>query len=451
MAKSAKIYECSHCGAQYPKWVGQCSECGKWGTVQEEAGGDAAAPTALASRADTLNAVKAHEPTSFAQISTTALPRVSTGIAEVDRVLGGGVVPGGLLLLGGDPGIGKSTIVAQMAQGILNNTDKQSSVLYVSGEESGHHIAMRLQRLGITDERLTFLAEQHIEVIVKTAMEYKPSLLIVDSIQTVASSLTDGEPGSVNQLKACTVRLLEFAKSSNIPVLIIGHVTKGGELGGPKTLEHIVDTVMYLEGDRFHQYRLLRAVKNRFGSTSEIGVFEMVGEGLREVTNASELFVQERSKASGSVMTTVVEGSRIFLVEVQALVNRTNFGYPQRKSSGFDLNRLNLLLAVLQRRAGLPVDTIDVYVNVVGGMRFVDPGMDAAVCLAIASALHDVVVPSEVGVWGEVGLGGEIRTVGREDDRQKEAKRFGLTKTVSAKNTKTVDALLRIIAPEKKK
>lgn len=434
------MFVCSHCDSQFPKWVGQCTECGKWGTVHQQEKTESTAPAALRSRAEFLDSAKAVEPHALfgpkAKKQSLNTKRIHTDIEEVDRVLGGGFVEGECVLLGGDPGIGKSTLVAQMAAGILHSAKKDATVLYVSGEESEDQVRLRLDRLGIQDAGLLFLAEQHIEVVCKTAVEQKPALLIIDSIQTVASSATDGEPGSVNQLKACAVRLLECAKSSGIPVLIIGHVTKGGELGGPKTLEHIVDAVLYIEGDRHHQYRLLRAVKNRFGSTSEVGVFEMQELGLQPVKNAAEVFVEERSHASGSVMTSVVEGSRVFFIEVQALVNKTAFGYPQRKSVGFDGNRLNVLIAVLERRLHVALDTHDVYINVVGGVKFTDPALDAAVCAALISAFTNTIVKDNIVIWGEVGLGGEVRSVSRQKEREKEAKRFGFTTVISGPSMK---------------
>ncbi len=428
------VYRCGNCDAQCPKWAGRCSECGKWGTLEKESAAEAETPKAQ--RREALATVRAAHTTAFTQISADTVARLSTGITECDRVFGGGIVPGAVMLLGGDPGIGKSTLVAQIA-GRLGR-----DVLYVSGEESAAQLKLRLDRLQIDQSHLQFLGEEHVEVICKTVLDMKPALVVIDSIQTVASSAVDGEPGSVNQIRASTVRFLETAKESNVPMLLIGHVTKGGELGGPKTLEHIVDVVLYLEGDRQQQFRLLRAVKNRFGSTNEVGVFEMHETGLQEVANPSERFLHDRSYHAGTCVTAVLEGSRVFLIEVQALVNKTTFGFPQRKASGFDLNRLQLLLAVLDRRAHIAFDTSDVYINIVGGGRIAEPAMDLAVCVALVSALRDVAIPRECVVWGEVGLGGEVRAVSRERDRAKEAKRFGLNTVVSAADCTTVtDAL----------
>lgn len=439
MSGAQKIFYCTHCDAQFPKWVGQCTQCGKWGTV-EASSASASGGTAQKKHRNDVEGAAAATSIALSSVSASEVHRRPTGIGECDRVLGGGIVPGSLILIGGDPGIGKSTLVAQIAAGV------NAPVLYVSGEESAQQVKMRLDRMDINDASLQFVSEEHIESVCKTILQLKPALVIIDSIQTVASSSVDAEPGSVNQIKACTVRLLDVAKQSGVPIMIVGHVTKGGELGGPKTLEHIVDVVLYLEGDQHHQFRLLRSVKNRFGATNEVGVFEMQEQGLKEVQNPSAHVLQDRSTSSGSCMTVVSEGQRLFLIEVQALVNKTAFGYPQRKVSGVDLNRLNVLLAVLQRRAGLPLDAYDVYVNVVGGLRWNDPALDAAVCVAIASALADVPVDARTVVWGEVGLGGELRAVSRQKERTAEAKRFGLTAVVAASAVRSIgDALARVV------
>lgn len=440
MSKSKTVFECTNCGGQFPKWSGQCTECGKWGTLEEGAVGGATV-TPSQQRKEERKGIKAGKPQAFTGIEVKTAERLSSTVGEFDRVLGGGIVPGSLVLIGGHPGIGKSTLVAQVAGSISGR------VLYVSGEESAQQIKMRFDRLGINQSGLEYLGDVSVEVVCKTIeeVESRPAVVIVDSIQTMASGYVDSEPGSVSQVKASTVQLLEVAKATSVPILIIGHVTKGGDLGGPKTLEHIVDTVLYLEGDRNHQFRILRSVKNRFGSTKEIGVFEMKREGLVEVKNPSEVFIAERSEASGSCMTAVVEGNRVFLLEVQALVNKTAFGYPQRKCSGFDLNRLNLLLAVLQRRADLPFDSHDVYINVVGGVEFNEPSMDLAVCVALVSALKNQAVSKETIAWGEVGLGGELRAVPRHEERTKEALRFGLKHGITPKTAKTLtDAIKQV-------
>lgn len=431
MEKNGYIYECTHCQNQTAKWSGRCLECGKWGTLEKVASLSAALANQAAhithaqKRTAALAGVKAKAPTAFTQISAAPVQRLVTHITEFDRVLGGGIVPGSLILLGGDPGIGKSTLVAQAAVGV------GQKVLYVSGEESGEQIKMRLDRLPLKQNNLLFLAEEHVETICQTIVQHRPALAIVDSIQTVASSSVGAEPGSVNQIKVSTVRFLEIAKSSGIPILLIGHVTKGGELGGPKTLEHLVDAVVYLEGDAQHQFRILRSVKNRFGSTNEIGVFTMAAAGLVEVSNPSQVFLRERSLSAGSCITASVEGSRILLLEVQALVTRTPFGFPQRKCSGFDLNRLNLLLAVLASRAGLQLGDYDVHVNIAGGMRVNEPAVDLAVVLAIVSAVRGKVIDKNVVAFGEVGLGGEVRSITRQKERSKEAQHFGFKNIIA--------------------
>lgn len=429
------LFSCSHCDAQSQKWAGRCLDCGSWGTLHP-ATEHVDAVTHKQKAQVAISGVAAATPVSFTGKVPRSLTRIPTGIAEVDRVCGGGIVPGALMLIGGDPGIGKSTLVAQIAGGI------GKKVLYVSGEESFEQVKMRFDRLNVVQKNIQFLNEEQVEIICKTIQEEKPSLVIIDSIQTVATSAVDSEPGSVNQIKASTIRFLEVAKSLHVPILLIGHVTKEGSLGGPKTLEHIVDVVCYLEGDRTHQFRLLRAAKNRFGATSEIGIFEMQGAGLKEVQNPSQRLMQEREQYAGSVVSAVVEGSRVFLIEVQALVARTAFGFPQRKASGFDLNRLHVLLAVLQKRSGVDLSQHDVYINIVGGMRADDPALDLAVCVSVVSALTDHGIDPKTLVWGEVGLSGEIRSTALDEQRISEGKRFGCTSGVYRKKYKTVsDAL----------
>jgi DNA repair protein RadA/Sms len=350
--------------------------------------------------------------------------RVGTTIGELDRVLGGGVVPGSLVLLGGAPGIGKSTLALQMACAV-------KGTLYISGEESVEQIKLRAHRLSANDGALKLLSANELEPILATVIHEKPSLVILDSIQTVTTEDVDGEAGSVSQIRACTVKILEIAKQHHIPFIIIGHVTKDGSVSGPKTLEHLVDTVLYFEGDRQHVYRLLRATKNRFGATDEVGVFQMTGAGLVEVRNPSAAFLNDRSAASsGSVLTCLMEGTRALLVEVQALVTKTAFGYPVRKASGFDLNRLHVLLAVLQKRAGLPLEQYDVHVNIVGGIEAEEPAADLAVALAIASSFKDKVLGNDMVAFGEIGLGGEIRAVSQTEKRLKECEQLGLKRVL---------------------
>lgn len=409
-----QIFSCAHCGAQYPKWVGRCAECGQWGTIALEQG-------AAAEQRQSTAAVVAGKVVALSQVGSAATQRLHTQIGEVDRVLGGGIVPGAVVLLAGEPGIGKSTLVLQMASGC---EVEAKSVLYVAGEESPEQIRLRIERLGLELKRLIFLSETDVLVVQKTIEQEKPGLVIVDSIQTMQHPDMPSEAGSVSQIRAAASVLLQGAKQHHVPVILIGHVNKDGMVAGPKVLEHLVDCVLYLEGERTHPYRVLRADKNRFGSTNEVGVFDMQERGLEEVTNPSEMFLDGRSTVSGSCVAALMEGSRPLLIEVQALVQKTVFGLPLRKSSGFDLNRLHVLLAVLEKRAGVPVSTQDVHVNVVGGLRVDDPGVDLAVCLAVASAALNKIIPSGVMAVGEVGLGGEVRPVGRLAERVAEAKKL---------------------------
>lgn len=409
-----QIFSCGHCGAQYPKWVGRCAECGKWGSVSLEQG-------AVAEQRQSTAGVEAGKVVALAEVGSAAQVRLHTRIGEVDRVLGGGVVPGEVVLLAGEPGIGKSTLVLQMATGC---EAAAKSVLYVAGEESPEQIRLRIERLGLKPQQLKFLPETDVLVVQKTIEQEKPGLVIVDSIQTMQHPDVPSEAGSITQIRATASVLLQGAKQHHVPVILIGHVNKDGMVAGPKVLEHLVDCVLYLEGERTHPYRVLRADKNRFGSTNEVGVFDMQERGLEEVTNPSELFLDGRSTVSGSCVAALMEGSRALLIEVQALVQKTVFGMPMRKASGFDLNRLHVLLAVLEKRAGVPVSTQDVHVNVVGGLRVDDPGVDLAVCLAVASAALNKIIPAGVMAVGEVGLGGEVRPVARLADRVQEAKKL---------------------------
>lgn len=461
MSTLQTIYECSKCGAQFSKWAGRCLECGAWGSLCEtEKLKNGKMKKLETPPAPVIN---------FNEITGKDFERIKTGIGELDQVLGGGIVPGSLILLGGEPGIGKSTLVAQLAASAIvrspstalriNSATKQSlkiatppsaarndKTLYISGEESAEQIKMRLDRLGLKTNSLQFLGETNIETICSTIEKLKPHLAIVDSIQTMATSELPSEAGSINQVRACTVKLLETAKKNNIPIFIIGHVTKEGQVAGPKTLEHLVDTVLYLEGERFHSYRLLRAVKNRFGRTDEVGIFEMTGSGLAEVKNPSAIFLEERDEnIAGSAVTCVVEGSRPLLVEIQSLVTRTYFGYPQRRSSGFDLNRLQLLLAVLSRRAGINLGMHDVHLNVAGGYRIAEPACDLAAVLAIASAFKNKPLPKEMITFGEIGLGGEVRTTSQIEKRINEAEKMGF-KTFLTPNFKSpISSKIKII------
>ncbi len=419
--KNTVIFECTNCGAQYQKWAGRCLECGKWGTLTQTAKQNAESKS-------TQNTKKpSAKVQTLSEIQTQSVQRISTQMKELDTVLGGGIVPGSFLLLGGEPGIGKSTLTLQIALTL-------PQTLYISGEESVDQIHMRAKRIGITGSvpSIKLANETNVEIISSTIAEHKPRLAIVDSIQTLYSDDVEGEPGNVSQVRACAVKLLETAKSTGTSIILIGHVTKEGSVAGPRTLEHLVDTVLYLEGDRYHDIRILRAVKNRFGSTDEIGMFEMNELGLKQVENPSQRLLAERGQnMPGSVVTCLMEGSRPLLVEIQALVNKTVFGYPVRKASGFDLNRLHVLIAVLQKRANLNLGQYDVHVNVVGGITADEPGADLAVALAVASAYKDTTLGNDLAVFGEVGLGGEIRSVRFLEKRMKECEQLGMKRVLT--------------------
>ena len=422
MPKPPKIiYTCSKCDAQFPRWLGQCPECNSWGTIEKQL------------ENSKFQTAKSDLPTGkiieFDKIIGKDVERLKTGIEEFDQVLGGGIVPGSLILLGGEPGIGKSTLVLQI-------TDKApDSILYVSGEESAEQIKMRMDRLGLRSKNLKFLGETNIEIICATVEKKKSKIVIIDSIQTMFFSGLPSEAGSVNQVRACTVKLLEAAKKSGASVFIVGHVTKEGLVAGPKTLEHLVDRVVYLEGDRYHQLRLLRTIKNRFGSTNEVGVFEMWEKGLKEIKNPSQVFLQQREEhRSGSVVTAVMQGNRPFLIEVQALVTRTVYGYPQRRATGFDFNRLQLLIAVLTKICGLNLSNLDVFINIAGGIKIEEPACDLAICMAIASGYKNKAIDPNLAVFGEIGLGGEIRVVPQSERRIKEISKLGFKTAIIPKN-----------------
>lgn len=421
MSKAKKIFSCSNCDAQFPRWQGQCSQCGKWGTLTEEIIG-------TKKEAKKTFQVKPGKVFNFSEIKISHnKTRQLTNIEEFDRTVGGGLVAGGITLIGGEPGIGKSTLILQVA-------DKIADTVYVSGEESASQVKMRLDRLRLDPKAIDFLGETDIEVICATIKKEKPKLAVIDSIQTVYLDEVDSEPGSISQIKACTTKLIEVAKQENIAVIIVGHVTKAGDMSGPKTLEHLVDTVLYLEGDKHHAYRVLRAVKNRFGSTDEIGVFDMRQTGLVGIKNPSEIFLTNKNKAiSGSAITTTLEGSRAFLAEIQALTNFTSFGYPQRKSVGVSLNRLQILIAVLGKRCRLDLSKKDVYLNVVGGLNITDPSADLAIAMAIASSALDRPLDNKTLFIGEIGLAGEIRLIGQLAKRVKEAQKFGFKEVVVGK------------------
>lgn len=402
--------------------MGKCEQCGAWNSFVEEA-----APTS--SGFGKAKATAALTPVKLESVETKRLPRVTTGIGEVDQVLGGGIVPGSVMLLSGDPGIGKSTITLQIAASVA----RASKVLYVSGEESQTQIKLRAERMKVTADNLDLLTETNIDAIAATIEQGGYGLVIIDSIQTMAVEALTGSPGTVGQITASAQVLQSLAKRHNISTLIIGHVTKEGTIAGPKILEHLVDVVLYLEGDRYGSFKALRGIKNRFGSTSEVGIFEMGEYGLTTVENPSEALLAERQPGAGSVVLATLEGTRPLLVEVQALVSATAFGYPKRTAVGFDLNRLNLLVAVLTKRAGLNLSSSDIYVNVVGGLRVTEPAADLAIILSIASAFKDAAIPKNLVAFGEVGLSGEVRSVTQVSKRMDEAARLGLTFAITPK------------------
>ena len=416
MARTKTIYTCSNCGVQSPKWLGRCPSCDGWNTFVEEVvvkkkvSGDSEAKRTTG------------HPLTLGQIDGERYSgRISFGINEFDRVLGGGIVPGSVVLLGGEPGIGKSTLALQVALNLDNR-----KVLYVSGEESLQQIKLRADRLGMNNSTCLFLCETSLDYIINNAESIKPDLLVVDSVQTVSTELVESSPGSISQVRECASSIIDFAKSSGTAVILIGHINKEGSLAGPKVLEHMVDTVLQFEGDSNYMYRILRANKNRFGSTNELGIFEMRSEGLREIANPSEqLLPSGNNVVSGTAVASAVQGIRPFLIEIQALVSSAAYGTPQRSSTGFDLRRLNMLLAVLEKRAGFKLLAKDVFINVAGGLKINDPATDLAVICAILSSNIDIATDHTTCFAGEVGLTGEIRAVSRIEQRISEASRLG--------------------------
>lgn len=421
MAKIKSVYICSECGYESPKWFGKCPGCGEWNTMNEELPASAKIGNSIG-RNSAVNQVMA-----LSEITENVEKRISTGINEFDRVLGGGIVLGSLVLISGDPGIGKSTILLQMCQ----HLGKNKKVLYVSGEESANQIKMRAIRLGVTSENLFILPQTDVGIIVETIKYDKPDIVIIDSIQTMVYDEISSSAGSVTQVRECTNIFMHTAKGLGIPILVVGHVNKDGAIAGPKVLEHIVDTVLYFEGEKNYSYRILRGVKNRFGSTNEIGVFEMTGEGLKEVLNPSLMMISGRPKnTSGTCVACVMEGTRPILAEVQGLVCATGFGTPRRMSTGFDYNRMSMLLAVLEKRAGYFFNNMDAYINVIGGLKLDEPAADLTVALALTSSLKDKPVSDNVLAFGEVGLAGEIRAVSNCEQRVAEAHRLGFEKCI---------------------
>jgi DNA repair protein RadA/Sms len=436
MAKNpATIYVCQNCGHQARKWIGKCPDCGEWNSFVEERFRATAQAVGKGSTISNLRLVRETKPISYGEIESQDDARTSSGIDEFDRVLGGGIVPGSLVLIGGSPGIGKSTLVAQVADKLSANDLK---VLYVSGEESERQIKMRGERLGLNAENLFLLPETNLEAILAETDKMKPDIIIVDSIQTVFSPNIESAPGSVSQVREVAGQFMIFAKQTATPVFLIGHVTKEGSIAGPKALEHIVDTVLYFEGDRHHNHRIIRATKNRFGAANEIGVFEMTGEGLIAVGNPSEVFLQERPEgASGSVVTVCMEGTRPMLVEIQALVSGSKYGTGRRMAQGFDQNRTALLIAVLEKRLGFQLMGDDVFINIAGGLEVDEPAADLGVIAAIASSYRNLPIPADVAVFGEVGLTGEVRGSLQAQVRAREAQTLGFKKLILPATNKT--------------
>ena len=421
MAKLKRAYFCSSCGYETPKWLGKCPSCGEWNTITEHV--VAKESSAVSSR---LSSVPHVEPRKVQDIEEHTTVRVDVGIKEVNRVLGGGMVPGSLILLGGEPGIGKSTLSLQLAL-----TDNGLRTLYVSGEESAEQIKMRATRLGIRNQECTVFTETLLENIVAQIEELRPDVVIIDSIQTISTDLVESSAGSVTQIRECAATLLKVAKSLGIAVFIIGHITKEGSIAGPKILEHIVDVVLQFEGDGNHTYRILRGIKNRFGATYEIGVFEMREEGLREVANPSEILLSHYDEPlAGTAVGAAVDGMRPYLIEVQALVSGAAYGTPQRSTTGFDQRRLNMLLAVLEKRVGMKMFQKDVFLNFAGGFKIADTGMDLAVVAAIVSSYYDRALMEGVCCAGEIGLSGEVRPAPRTEQRIAEAARLGFKRIV---------------------
>ncbi len=424
MAKAKTVYYCQNCGYQTGKWMGRCPSCGEWNTIAEE----------VVSKPDdkkrgSITGGKNRQPVSIKDIGSETENRIDTRSTELNRVLGGGLVKGSLVLLGGEPGIGKSTLLLQIAMNMPG-----TKILYVSGEESYKQIKMRADRLGIINEQCYLLNETLTTAVFQQIEKLKPEILIIDSIQTLYTDVLDSSPGSISQIRETAAELQRFAKSADVPVFLIGHITKEGSLAGPKVLEHMVDTVLHFEGDRHYGFRILRSVKNRFGSTSELGIFEMQSGGLREVLNPSEILLSQRNdNASGVTIAAMLEGQRPMLIETQALVTNATYGTPQRSTTGFDLRRMNMLLAVLEKRSGIRMGNKDVFLNIAGGIRVDDPAIDLAVVSAIISSVEDIPVSKGTCFSAEAGLSGEIRAVTRIESRISEAEKLGFEKIIISK------------------
>jgi len=417
-----RVFQCQNCGYASPKWIGKCPDCGAWNSFIEE--------VVEEEKKHTLNTMDKPQPLSLSSVELSVTDRISTGIGELDRVLGGGIVKGSLILIGGDPGIGKSTLLLQASSSIA----KFGKVLYVSAEESLAQIKLRAERLKINLPDIFLLSETSVERIIECARQDDFAAIIIDSIQTVYTEDAVSAPGSVSQIRESATKFMHLAKTTAVPVFLIGHVTKEGAIAGPRVLEHLVDTVLYFEGDRGYAYRILRSVKNRFGPANEIGVFEMTGMGLEEVTNPSLLFLSEHANSSGSVVTATIEGTRAILTEIQALVTPSNFGMPRRNFIGVDYQRVNLLVAVLEKRGRLNLQGADIFINVVGGLKITEPSQDLAVVSAIVSSFRDTPLPEGVVVFGEIGLSGEVRAISQTEIRLREASRIGMKVAIIPKS-----------------
>lgn len=432
MSKVKSAYFCQNCGYEAPKWLGKCTSCGEWNTFVEEVI-EKNIPSVVAFSTNSRNA----KPQAIHTIVNQEHSRILLKDGELNRVLGGGLVPGSLILFGGEPGIGKSTLLLQMAI-----EEEKLNVLYVSGEESEQQIKMRAERIGLTNQQCYILTETNVQNIFKQAEETQPELLIIDSIQTLYSTQIESSPGSISQVRECTAQLLRYAKQTGVPVFLIGHITKEGSLAGPKVLEHMVDAVLQFEGDRNHVYRLLRSIKNRFGSTNELGIYEMLGTGLRQVDNPSEILITNTdSSLSGISIGATLEGMRPILVEVQALVSTAAYGTPQRSSTGFDSKRLNMLLAVMEKRCGFKLGAKDVFLNIAGGIKVDDPAIDLAVIAAVLSSNADLPIAKNISLSAEIGLSGEVRPVNRIDQRISEAEKLGFEKIIISKYCKGIEQL----------
>ena len=425
--KTKTVFVCSNCGYESAKWLGKCPACNEWNSFYEEK------VTGTVSSSSGEKVKKSVTPRKLKEIEGISEVRISTGIGELDRVLGGGLVKGSLVLVGGEPGIGKSTLILQLC----NKMNGEGKVLYVSGEESAEQVKIRADRLNINNEDIMFLGETDIDIIQESILSINPKLVIIDSIQTMYSQEITSAAGTVSQVREITARIMRICKDNNITTIIIGHVTKDGNIAGPRVLEHMVDTVLYLEGERYFSYRLLRSVKNRFGSTNELGMFEMKNEGMVEITNPSSILITERDdNPAGSVIVASMEGTRPLLIELQALTSTSVFGIPKRTANGFDYNRLAVLIAVLEKRAGLALGGQDVYLNVVSGIKIVEPAVDLGVILACSSSYKNVSIPKDVVAIGEVGLTGEVRAVNMIEKRIKEAEKLGFKKCIIPESNK---------------